>query len=83
MCEICRQNPCCPACPNFEDKPLMFCNKCDTGIFAGDNYYEICGEIFCEDCVHGGYKTADRDVSYNSGAPVISYGDKWEEDEDE
>jgi hypothetical protein len=57
----------------------MFCNKCDKGIFAGDSYYEICGEIFCEDCVHGGYRTADRDVSYSSGAPVISYGDKWEE----
>lgn len=79
MCEVCRQNPCCPACPNFEGEPLMFCNKCDTGIFAGDSYYEICGSIFCEDCVHGGYRTADRDVSYNSGAPVISYGDKWEE----
>jgi hypothetical protein len=79
MCDICHSFPCRPQCPNFEDEPLMFCNKCDTGIFAGDSYYEICGEIFCEDCVHGGYRTADREPCYNSGKPVISYGDKWEE----
>ena len=79
MCEICKQNPCCPACPNFEDTPILFCDKCETGIFADDIYYEICGGIFCEDCTNNGKRKADRDNSYNSGAPVISYGDKWED----
>lgn len=80
MCEICRQNPCCPACPNFEDEPLYYCNKCDCEIYADEPYYEICGEIFCEDCVSSGKRTAGRDTTYyNSGKPVISYGDKWED----
>lgn len=80
MCEICRQNPCCPACPNFEDEPLFYCNKCDSAIYADETYYEICGEIFCEDCVSSGKRTAGRDTTYyNSGKPVISYGDKWED----
>lgn len=79
MCEICKQNPCCPACPNFEDTPLLFCDKCETGIFADDIYYEICGGIFCENCTNNGKRKAERDNRYNSSAPVISYGDKWED----
>lgn len=81
MCEICRQNPCAPQCPNFEDEPLFYCNKCDEPIYADEVYYEVCGEIFCEDCVYEGKRVAQRDDYYcnNSGAPVISYGDKWED----
>ena len=80
MCDVCRRTPCAAGCPNNDDEPLFYCNKCDEAIFPGAVYYEICGEIFCEDCVHDGRKSASRDVTYyNSGAPVISYGDKWED----
>ena len=79
MCKICKQNPCAAGCPNFEDKPLFFCDKCECEIFADETYYEICGNIFCEDCVIGGRRTSDRDVTYSTGKPVISYGDKWED----
>ena len=80
MCEICRQYPCAAGCPNNDDEPLFYCRICDSPIYAGEDYYEIDDTIYCEDCVHDSRKSADRDVTYyNSGAPVISYGDKWED----
>ena len=80
MCNVCRQTPCCPACPNFEDEPLYYCDKCECGIFADEVFYEVCGSILCENCVNDGLRTADRaDSGYHSGAPVYSSGDEWED----
>ena len=80
MCEICRSNPCRPQCPNFNDEPLTYCYHCDKGIYADDIYYEINDIILCEDCISNYKHTATRseEITYN-GAPVISYGDKWED----
>ena len=79
MCEICRQNPCAAGCPNNDEKPLLYCSICNIGIYAEDTYYEIAGMVYCEDCTYDCRRTADRDCNYQSGAPVISYGDKWED----
>lgn len=80
MCEICRQNPCAAGCPNNDEEPLLECSICGTGIFEGDNYFEINDTIICEDCTLECQHTAERDVTYyNSGKPVFSYGDKWED----
>lgn len=39
MCEICRQTPCHPRCPNApEPKPVEMCCLCDEGIYEGDEY---------------------------------------------
>jgi late competence protein required for DNA uptake (superfamily II DNA/RNA helicase) len=78
MCDICRRTPCAPQCPNFEDEPLLYCDRCERAIYADDTYYEI-GGIYCENCMENSKRTADRDNSYHSGQPAISYGDKWED----
>lgn len=59
MCEICRQFPCHPCCPNFEDKPVTYCG-CGRPIYAGDDFYEILDVIYCEECVSDCRRTADR-----------------------
>ena len=78
MCEYCHSFPCRPQCPNFEDEPVTYCEKCDTAIYADDTYYEVNDVILCENCVYECRRTADREPSYN-GKPAISYGEKWEE----
>lgn len=54
MCEICRQNPCCPACPNHTAKAVYQCDACGEYIYKGDTAYRVSvlgGDIwYCEDC---------------------------------
>lgn len=58
MCEICRQNPCHPRCPNApEPKPVHKCEMCHGGIFEGDKFLESCRGIICIDCLE------DMDIS--------------------
>ena len=78
MCEICMQTPCAAGCPN-NDEALTWCSRCESAIFAGDDFYEIDDTVYCVDCVYICRRTADRDVTYSTGKPVISYGDKWED----
>lgn len=48
MCDICRQAPCHPSCPNApEPEPVMRCSKCGEGLYAGDRHYEG----ICERCL--------------------------------
>lgn len=32
-------------------KPKLHCNECDGGIYEDDNYYEINGDVVCENCI--------------------------------
>lgn len=62
MCEVCRQNPCHPRCPNAPDPPSVFiCAGCGRPIFDGDEYWEFLGEQFCENCVDFARKEAVYD----------------------
>lgn len=39
MCEICKQSPCHPRCPNHKDeKPRHYCSSCGDGIYFGEEY---------------------------------------------
>ena len=47
MCEICRNNPCVPECPNFDPnmdiqkwESRHHCEVCGDIIYRGDPYYE-------------------------------------------
>lgn len=41
MCEICRQHPCHPRCPNYEPpKTSYYCSICDEGIYDWEEYVE-------------------------------------------
>ena len=60
MCEICRQYPCHSSCPNAPDPPVFaVCYSCGTEILYGDDYYDVCGNVYCEDCIDEFRKTAE------------------------
>ena len=52
MCKICRQTICPSGCPNApEPTPVYRCDSCGEPIYAGDTYYYINYERWCEDCI--------------------------------
>ena len=52
MCEVCRQNPCHPQCPNApEPEPVYRCTECGDGIYEGERYAEIGGLKYCGSCL--------------------------------
>lgn len=41
MCEICRQYPCIPRCPNYVmPKTRYYCSICKEGIYNGEEYIQ-------------------------------------------
>ena len=39
MCDVCRQNPCSPRCPNADEpKAYHYCSYCGEGIYEGEKY---------------------------------------------
>ncbi|MBR5144693.1 MAG: hypothetical protein IKW53_06550 [Clostridia bacterium] len=62
MCEICRQFKCPSACPNAPAPPVFSkCDGCGADILDGDEYYDIDGECYCENCIYECRKTAEVD----------------------
>ena len=52
MCDICRQTPCHPRCPNApEPKPVERCCLCGEGIYEGDEYLNTTDGCVCKDCL--------------------------------
>lgn len=66
MCEICRQNPCCPACPNHRQKVYGECYSCGAIIHVGDIVYKLDGETYCEECIdHARFEAeVDEDADF-------------------
>lgn len=53
MCEICRQNPCHPRCPNAEEpKGKYTCIKCGYGIMEDEEYLESEEGPVCVECLN-------------------------------
>lgn len=52
MCEICGKLPCDSRCPNApEEEPIYSCERCGTGIYENETYFEApCGPI-CNSCM--------------------------------
>lgn len=46
----------CDACGECQEKGLFTCENCNCEIFEDDEYYEIGGQILCEDCVRDIYR---------------------------
>lgn len=60
MCEMCRQYPCHPQCPNAEPILYGYCEKCGKQIYAGERICELdVGVAYCEDCISDSWKTAE------------------------
>lgn len=51
MCEICHRTPCDSRCPNAPLPTEVYnCKICGEGIVAGEDYYEMDGEFYHEEC---------------------------------
>lgn len=51
MCEICLHSPCLSRCPNAPDPPTVWkCQNCGEPIMVGDEYTEIDGDHYHEEC---------------------------------
>ncbi len=62
MCDVCRQYPCNPRCPNADDpKVVTKCKNCGDKIYEGEEYHHIGDMDFCEECVREGRKVAEVD----------------------
>lgn len=62
MCSECRQTPCASRCPNADDPPIVtYCVKCHLPIREGEDYFDVEGDPFCENCMHSFRKTAGED----------------------
>lgn len=60
MCDICRQSPCPPGCPNApEPRAIYVCSGCDQDIYEGEDVYHIMGEQFCESCIRQAKEVAE------------------------
>ena len=60
MCEVCRESPCNPRCPNAPDPIVLYhCVNCGAKITEGDAYYDICGDEWCCDCIEDCRKYAE------------------------
>ena len=57
MCKECNNIFCVSGCPNFTGfipglgAPRHTCSSCEGGIYEGEFYYSISGDLYCEDCV--------------------------------
>lgn len=34
-----------------DHKPVLHCDDCGSGIMSEESYYDICGDIICEQCI--------------------------------
>ena len=39
-------------------KPILICDDCDNEIYTDEYYYDILGNIICEDCIENSKKIA-------------------------
>lgn len=51
MCDVCRQSPCDPRCPNAPNPPAVYtCKCCDEAVVAGDEFVELDGSYYHAEC---------------------------------
>lgn len=54
MCEICRQIPCHPRCPNAPEPTSVYeCAWCKEPIYEGDKYLDTPDGPVCAECIEG------------------------------
>ncbi len=65
MCIECGYYRCPSNCPNASSPaPYCKCEICGKDIYEGDEYYEIDGHAYCEDCIWNSSKIAGEDDDY-------------------
>ena len=62
MCDICRQYICPSSCPNADEpKACFICSGCGDPIREGEDYWDIMGEQWCEECIDDLRRVAEYD----------------------
>lgn len=51
----------CDGCGRCNGEVVFYCDSCENEIYDGETCYEICGYIYCEDCINESEITAQRD----------------------
>ncbi len=47
--------------PDYENQAVFRCCYCECSFFEGDDYYDIQGKPYCEDCLNDNFrKTAEK-----------------------
>lgn len=64
MCSECFSTPCRMGCPNAPE-PTVYshCAMCGMEIYEGDEYYEVDGKDYCEECIGDCSKIAETEGS--------------------
>ena len=72
MCEYCHHVPHLSGCPCAPDPTVVHkCAHCGAEIYEGDEYYEIDGVSYCEDCLYdGAYDYAATQTKLHHNAVV-------------
>lgn len=84
MCEICRQYPCHPRCPNADEpEPIYICDNCEEGIYDGEYVYEIGGYKYCEGCINDSRYTAETPEPDDDSIYERWRDRKWEQEHDD
>lgn len=66
MCDVCLHSPCLPGCPNEPPPPIVYtCVNCQEPIYEGDDYYDIEGDAWCEECIRDALKIAELEDWYD------------------
>lgn len=79
MCDVCHQYPCHPSCPNAPEPPAVEdCMGCNEAIRVGDEYYEIDGYAYCDDCISSTWFEEDdkEETTCACCGDTINYGDE-------
>lgn len=62
MCDVCGQFPCNSRCPNADDPRAVFvCSGCNHDIYEGEDYWDVLGEQFCQQCMDDAWRVAEYD----------------------
>lgn len=62
MCAECYHDPCDARCPNAKGPVVVHsCISCGADIEEGEDYYDLDGEPWCESCVNGSRKVAEKE----------------------
>ena len=62
ICDVCLKTPCDCRCPNAPDPHQVFiCSGCGEPILEGENYWDIMGEQWCQECIDKARGTAEYD----------------------
>lgn len=80
MCDICHQVPCPPRCPNAPDPvPVFICSGGRNEIYEGDDYWDLFGEQFCEECIREASRVAEYELTCFLNDEIIYEGETYYE----